>query len=328
MMKNNPLISVIVPIYNVEKYLEKCVESLLNQTYSNLEIVLVDDGAKDSSPAMCDSFAEKDSRIKVVHKKNGGLSDARNAGLEVATGEYISFIDSDDYVALDMYKTMITEALNNDAQVVECNSYVAYEDGKIDVYKSFDYKLYTNNRDIIFDYIREGYIQTVVWNKLYRRDIIGDIRFEFGKCHEDEFFTYQILAKTTRFVHTNEFYYYYVQRQGSVMNSSFSLKQLDAIEGGLNRAKFVKENHPDLYFEQVKPLTFFCIYNYQRILANPSCDKEKAGRKKIIMFRKQLEWNKECLKRLSATDRFYVRLSAISMDICARLKNLLGSGEV
>lgn len=326
-MKSNPLISIIVPIYNVEKFLPICVESLLNQIYTNLEIILVDDGSTDNSPEICDNFALKDSRIKVIHKENGGMSDARNAGIEIATGDYIGFVDSDDYIEKEMYQTMLAEALENDAQIVECDSYAVYKDDKTEVYKSFDYKLYTNNRDIIYGYIREGTIQTVVWNKLYTRDIIGDIRFEFGKYHEDEIFTYQVLAKTTRLVHINKLYYYYVQRKGSVMNSGFSLKYLDAIEGGLKRAEFIKDNFPEVYFEQKKALTFFCIYNYQRILDNISCDKDKAGRKKIVMYRKQLVWDKESLKKLTLTERFYVRLSAVSMALCARLKNLTGSGD-
>ena len=102
-----PLISVIVPIYNVEKYLDRCVDSIINQTYKNLEIILVDDGSPDNCPQMCDDYAKKDSRIKVVHKENGGLSDARNVGMEVATGEYVSFIDSDDYISLDCYETVL-----------------------------------------------------------------------------------------------------------------------------------------------------------------------------------------------------------------------------
>lgn len=326
-MKDNLLISVVVPIYKVERFLPKCVESILNQTYKNLEVILVDDGSPDNCPALCDSFAEQDSRIKVIHKKNGGMSDARNAGIEVATGDYVGFVDSDDYIDENMYEAMLTEALSNDAQIVECDSYAVYKDDKTEVYKSCDYKLYTNNRDIIYDYIEGNGIQTVVWNKLYRKEIIGDVRFEFGKYHEDEIFTYQILAKATRLVHINKLYYYYVQRQGSVMNSGFSLRYLDAIEGGLKRAEFIKDNYPELYFQQLKSLTFFCIYNYQRILDNISCDKDKVGRRKIVMYRKQLNWDKESLKKLSATERFYVHLSAVSMDLCAKIKNLTGSGD-
>ena len=127
-----PLISVIVPIYNVEKYLDRCVGSIINQTYKNLEIILVDDGSPDNCPQMCDDYAKKDSRIKVVHKENGGLSDARNAGMKVATGEYVSFIDSDDYISLDFYETLLETIVDNDSDIVECSVVKFYEDNSFD----------------------------------------------------------------------------------------------------------------------------------------------------------------------------------------------------
>ena len=130
----NSLISVIVPIYNVEKYLDRCVESIINQTYKNLEIILVDDGSPDNCTQMCDDYAKKDSRIRVVHKENGGLSDARNAGMEVATGEYVSFIDSDDYISLDFYETLFQTMIDNDSDIVECSVVKFYENGKFDEY--------------------------------------------------------------------------------------------------------------------------------------------------------------------------------------------------
>ena len=129
-----PLISVIVPIYNVEKYLDRCVDSIINQTYKNLEIILVDDGSPDNCPQMCDDYAKKDSRIKVVHKENGGLSDARNVGMEVATGEYVSFIDSDDYISLDFYETLLETIVDNDSDIVECGVVKFYEDNSFDKY--------------------------------------------------------------------------------------------------------------------------------------------------------------------------------------------------
>lgn len=130
----NPLISVIVPIYNVEKYLARCVDSIVNQTYKNLEIILVDDGSPDRCPKMCDDYAEKDSRIKVVHKKNGGLSDARNAGMAVATGEYISFIDSDDYVSDDFFECLLDVMNKENSDIAECSVVKLYEDGHLEQY--------------------------------------------------------------------------------------------------------------------------------------------------------------------------------------------------
>ena len=127
-VNRNDLISIIVPVYNMEQYMERCVNSIINQTYSNLEIILVDDGSTDRSPAMCDEYALKDARIKVVHKANGGLSDARNAGLKVATGAYIGYVDSDDWVELSMYQKLYESCIENDAQVAVCRYAKAYQD--------------------------------------------------------------------------------------------------------------------------------------------------------------------------------------------------------
>lgn len=122
-----PKISIIVPVYNVEKYLEKCVRSILAQTFTDFELILVDDGSPDSSGAMCDQFAEQDQRVKVIHKENGGLSDARNAGIEIATGEYLGFVDSDDYIADDMYELLYTNIVKEDADLSICGIYDVYE---------------------------------------------------------------------------------------------------------------------------------------------------------------------------------------------------------
>ena len=122
------LISVIIPVYKVEEYLENCIQSVIKQTVSDLEIILVDDGSPDQCPEICDLWADKDSRIKVIHKENGGLSDARNAGMKVATGEYVSFIDSDDYISLDFYETLLETIVDNDSDIVECGVVKFYED--------------------------------------------------------------------------------------------------------------------------------------------------------------------------------------------------------
>ncbi|HDT8053597.1 TPA: glycosyltransferase, partial [Enterococcus faecalis] len=133
-----PKISIIVPVYNVEKYLEKCVRSILAQTFTDFELILVDDGSPDSSGAMCDQFAEQDQRVKVIHKENGGLSDARNAGIEIATGEYLGFVDSDDYIADDMYELLYTNIVKEDADLSICGIYDVYE-GKEPVEKQQQY---------------------------------------------------------------------------------------------------------------------------------------------------------------------------------------------
>ncbi|EME3187758.1 glycosyltransferase, partial [Enterococcus faecalis] len=166
-----PKISIIVPVYNVEKYLEKCVRSILAQTFTDFELILVDDGSPDSSGAMCDQFAEQDQRVKVIHKENGGLSDARNAGIEIATGEYLGFVDSDDYIADDMYELLYTNIVKEDADLSICGIYDVYE-GKEPIVKSLIQGTFSREEALLL--ILQGNIISVhAVNKLYKRKLFA-----------------------------------------------------------------------------------------------------------------------------------------------------------
>lgn len=209
------LISVIVPVYNVEKYLDECVESIINQTYKNLEIILVDDGSPDHCPDMCEKWAEKDSRIKVVHKKNGGLSSARNAGLDVAQGDYIGFIDSDDFIDNDMFEMLLNNALEYSAEVSRC-SYRFFEDGKfVDSNEENDEIAIYTSAEATDGLKYSGYLTSIACNKLFLKKAVADIRFDetLFSC-EDTVFVYQVyknvhkvvcqdVAKYTYRIHTN-----------------------------------------------------------------------------------------------------------------------------
>ncbi len=180
---STPLISVILPIYKVEEYLDRCVNSLLSQSYSNLEIILVDDGSPDRCPHLCDEWAKKDGRIHVVHKKNGGLSDARNAGYAVATGDLISFIDSDDWVEPDFFRVLHEALTENDCDISTCEYRKAYE-GQALAPTTGNYGFRIFNQTEAMSALIDNKVQQVVWNKLYRRSVIGDILFDKGKYHE------------------------------------------------------------------------------------------------------------------------------------------------
>lgn len=241
--ENNDKISIIVPVYNVEKYLEKCVDSLVNQSYSNLEIILVDDGATDSSGNMCDELAIKDDRIKVIHKVNGGLSDARNAGLEVATGDYIAFLDSDDYVHKDLYKDVHSLMVENQCDLGICNYEYVDEEGKNFYPISDTLKDEVLTKDEALDKLMEkhNFYYVTAWNKLYKKEVLKDIRFPKGKVHEDEFVAHHVLASINKVVTTSKVYIYYVQRQGSIMNTKFSVKRLHNAWAFYDRYRFFME---------------------------------------------------------------------------------------
>lgn len=220
------LISVIVPIYKVQDYLEECVASIAGQTYPNIEIILVDDGSPDECPQMCDAWAKKDCRIKVVHKKNGGLSSARNAGLDVANGEYICFVDSDDFICKDALQNLYNR-IKEDASVgITSGLIYRYQDGKASCFR--DGWLRSEERVISAD---DFLIATMsqkssytVWNKLYRRSLIGDTRFREGRNNEDTLFMYDlgrnVVNQKLTMVEIPQYVYYYRYREDSICTTS------------------------------------------------------------------------------------------------------------
>ena len=222
-MDEQPLISVIVPVYKVEEYLDQCMQSILRQTYRNLEIILVDDGSPDNCPAMCDNYAALDSRVKVIHKANGGLSSARNAGMDVAQGEFIGFVDSDDWIAESMYEMMI-DPLIADENIAMSACRVCYVKSDGSTYEpNFDGNLCRNV--IASDVLPSYFILNAVvyaWNKLYRRASIRKIRFTEGRCPEDQLFSIKLALQLSRNgysmveVKAERCYFYRYQRPGNI----------------------------------------------------------------------------------------------------------------
>ena len=313
-------ISVIVPIYKVEDYLHRCVDSIINQTYTNLEIILVDDGSPDNCSRICDEYAKKDSRIRVIHKKNGGLSDARNAGIDIATGEYIMFIDSDDFVDREMMKSMMRNMIHNNVDMVVCNIKYIYEDKEVVKYNQADRIL--DRYEAMEEYLRDGVVQAVAWNKLYKKSLISDMRYKVGKTNEDEFFTYKVVDKTDKIYYNSRPFYNYIQRDSSIMGN-YSINRLDGVEASYERLNFIKERYPDLYEKEKKTFINLCIYSYQMILKEPNLDKNKQGRKILNNYTKKIKFNKTELKNYSYKDKLKIYLSKISLDTCCKILNIL-----
>ena len=230
----NDLISVIIPVYNVCDYLEKCIESVCGQRYNNLEIILVDDGSTDGSGELCDKFACKDERIVVIHQENGGLSHARYTGLKSAKGKYITFLDSDDYIHENTYMVMQKMIENKNADVAIAGFKRVYdsngcpEDGSGATVCVSGKEAARN----IYKQGEEGLISLVAWNKLYRKNAISqEFCFPVGRIHEDEYTTYRLLYSLKKVVYIDNNFYYYRQRGDSIMHTSFSLARLDALLG-------------------------------------------------------------------------------------------------
>lgn len=320
------LISVIVPIYNVEKYLQRCVDSIINQTYRNLEIILVDDGSLDNCPKMCDDYAEKDSRIKVVHKENGGLSDARNVGMEVATGEYVSFIDSDDYISLDFYETLLETIVDNDSDIVECGVVKFYENEKFDKYND-DLKVTNYDTvDALDGLISESPFKQHVWNKLYKSSVALDIPYAVGKLNEDEFWTYQIFGKAKKVTRIYKTMYYYFQRGSSIMGKGYNIKRLDALEGKMNRQAYIEKNFPTLTTKAKVDLYGSCMFAYQSVLKFMSGnDKKKAG--KIIKdYKNRCKLTDNEINSITDSSKKYYKLAKLNFYLCCKIKAILNIG--
>lgn len=241
-MPETEIISVIIPVYNVEKYLEKCIRSVVEQTYNNLEIILVDDGSLDQSGIICDKWLEKDERIRVIHKANGGLSDARNAGLDVATGTYIGFVDSDDYIHPKMYQRLYEKIRDNRADLAVCGfDWIDEQTGT--PYRST--KILSNyvvDKKEAINSICNNNAFIVVWNKLYKRELFHDLRFPYGKFAEDLFIMPVLFNKCTRIVSASGNYYYYVRTPNSICRCEKTVWHLDEVEASYNMMLFCKNN--------------------------------------------------------------------------------------
>lgn len=246
---NNSLISIIVPVYKVEPYLHKCVDSILAQTYQNLEIILVDDGSPDNCGAICDEYAAKDSRVKVIHKENGGLSDARNAGLDICTGEYIAFVDSDDWIEPHMYQRLYELIQQFDADIAYGGiSNDIEQDGQTYAQSVSDY----GNTPFC-----EGKIDTMkrffrtscaAWDKLYKAHLFAQIRFPVGEINEDEAIILQLLDQCNTICFTNEICYHYIKRinSGSITMAPFTVKDLAWKKHCVANLSYVRQYYPEL----------------------------------------------------------------------------------
>lgn len=318
---NQPLISVIVPIYNVEEYLDRCVESIVNQTYKHLEIILVDDGSPDNCSQMCDEWAEKDNRIKVVHKGNGGLSDARNAGLRIATGEIVSFIDSDDWIELDMFEKMLNRMIDDDSDIASCGVKWVEEDGIIirDV-TSNDGVLDT--QIAMKELLNDGKLKQHVWNKIYKYELIKDIPFEKGKYHEDVFWSYQIVGRAGKVSVIKESFYNYVQRSNSIMGEGFSAKRLDALDANYLRCEYMKKHFPELYDNALYVYIGSCHYQLQ-CAVNSSQPKEVIDN---IKNRTSYRKTGHPTRGISFKQKFWYYMFTFFPITTCRVRNRLGKG--
>lgn len=248
----NPLISIIIPVYNVGSYLKECLESVINQTYKNLEIIIINDGSQDNSKEICYNYAKKDSRIKVINKKNEGVSAARNTGMELATGEYISFIDSDDYIDNDMIEFLLNNLLVHKADISSCSYYKVFSEKLVKGIGS-DVELVLDNIDTVKETISKNNLFPSVWLKLFKKECIKDLRFDTSfKISEDYLFCFNAACNCKKYVHYGLPKYYYIMRQSSALHSIKTIN-VDSFKVSKLILEKVKYKYPKLqYYAEIK----------------------------------------------------------------------------
>lgn len=257
---NSELISVIVPIYNVEKYINKCVDSIINQTYKNIEIILVDDGSTDNCYNICDEYKKKDNRIKVIHQENSGLSEARNAGIKMAKGEYLAFVDGDDYILEDMLEYLYKLLKETNSEISVCN-FIRYwnEDKKLIDYNINRERIVIKREQALKEILKNDLLKSFAWNKLYKKSLFKNVRYPKGMKMEDVATTYKLISNSEKIVIGKDAKYYYVQRDGSILATKSTSMYIDYYKAVYERYKFLDEKYPNLKKQNVNTLINFLI---------------------------------------------------------------------
>ncbi|MCP3029193.1 glycosyltransferase family 2 protein [Halobacillus sp. A5] len=289
----NQTVSVIVPIYKVEKYIHRCIDSILTQSYQKLEIILVDDGSPDRCGEIANQYADKDPRVKALHKENGGLSDARNFGMKHVTGEFTMFVDSDDWLEPQAIDHMIHHMLAFKADVIQSAFYYAHKDHLL-----FDQRYYSKNGDLLiydneklmYELVKNETVKNFAWGKLYRTELIRDLEFEKGVLFEDVFWAHNVMHRVRTFIVLNEPLYNYYQRNDSIV-ANYTIRNLDIIKGLKVRHEFLEKEHTSLTQESYKQLLKNLLIHYNLLLLNRKVDQQRMHRKEIKEYIRQNYFN-------------------------------------
>ena len=319
------LISIIVPIYKVEPYLNKCVQSIVDQAYRDLEIILVDDGSPDNCPAICDAWAAKDSRIKVIHKENGGLSDARNAGLAIAKGDYVAFVDSDDYIEPAFIADLYDALSRTGSDIAECGVSYVDETGVVLKHRPVSPEKELDRMGALRQLVLEDGVYQTVWNKLYRREMIDGIPFEKGKYHEDDFWTYQVFDRMEKLVLVDKPLYNYLQRGGSIIGVGYNLKRLDGLEARVLRMQYLQK-YDELACLTRQQFAFDCLWHLQCVLRHLEGEEQQQSKQDILTMLDCAARVPQRKLQLSLKYRVWYELLQTMPVATARIRNNLRIG--
>lgn len=281
------MISIIVPVYNVDKYLERCVKSLLGQSYSDCEIILVDDGSTDDSGLICDKFAESNKQIKVIHKENGGLSDARNRGIDEAQGEYLAFIDSDDFIHPQMMEILYYNLKKCDADISVCGFHWLKESEEPCTEIGENVLKVFHDAEIMGQLFKNKVETVIAWNKLYRKELFQELRYSKGRLHEDEYIIHHLLYKCKTIVYTGSKLYYYMQHEESITGKLSPKRVVDTIDAFEQRIEFLEEK--GMLRERNEAIKAW-LYGIDRIYEN-------CGTERFEGYRQSQRWLREKMRQ-------------------------------
>ena len=330
MVDKQTVISVIIPVYNIEKYLHKCIQSILAQTYPYLEILLVDDGSVDTSGAICDQYAKKDKRIRVLHKENGGLSDARNAGIDAATGDYILFVDGDDFISSRMVEMLLTSMQKNSADMAMCGIRKVNEDGISIPEEKWKLKEGCLSEDQYWQlmYNTADMPCVVAWNKLYKKELFEQVRYPKGKLHEDVFVIHEIVSQCRRISVTEKELYNYVQRRDSIMGQGYNRGRLQTVEAFAGRMDyFLKRGKTDLAWQTTKRMQW-CLAEAYKKLDMAVVENQQAFQKGKRLYRQYIKKCEKNEKRLLSILKAYVFIISPKCYLAlSNYRQMIGRGK-
>lgn len=309
------IVSVIVPVYNVENFICECIDSILNQTYNYLEIILIDDGSKDRSGELCDKYANIDNRVTVIHKKNGGLSDARNYGLNIASGDFVSFIDSDDYVDNNYIEELLMAIVSNNSDIAVA-AIQHFNEKRMLNKRKIETECSLSKDEAIKELFYSKNISNSVCNKLFKRHLFDNIRFPINKLYEDEYVTYKLFHLAQKVSFVNKVSYYYRFNAKSITHSKFSEKELDRVYASIEKIDFCKRYYPS-YVSLVQ-----CYLVYDCISAIIKMDKYDKNYDSIIGASIRNNLIVYLLGGNSFLSKGFAILAALSPSIAVKCYNL------
>ena len=317
------LISIVIPVYNVKKYLSKCIDSVISQTYSNIEIILVDDGSNDGCSEMCDKYKKNDNRVIVIHKENGGLSDARNVGIKIARGEYITFIDSDDFIEKNYIEYLYSLINENNSDLAICE--YKYITEKNQILNKFDDNGCVNvfsRKEALIELCNEKMFSNSAWGKLYLTKCFCDIEYPKGKLFEDIPTTYKLFAKCNSIVFGKKALYNYLYRNDAISKQKFSLNRLDSITFVEEMTNYINEQYPDSISICKKRKFVEYVYVYKSLCLDKDFDR-RISRK---IYKKMINVNDGIFSLLSKKMKIYsisVKFGEIFLYIWTKIENMV-----